>query len=102
MVTTERVADRRERAVGELAAEVHRDLAAKRYVLRALFRFQLHQPDMKEIGHGLLDRFNVGLDVMCANEIAQSLAGRLPRYPRPAHPKQWPHTRQEYLAHHHP
>src|SRR5690242_4859361 len=82
MVAAEGLADRREGIVGELAAEVHRDLAAKRYVLGALFRFKLRKPDMKVIGHGLLDRVDVGFDVVCANEIAQSLAGKLRRYRR--------------------
>src|SRR5260370_42535913 len=85
MVAAKGLADRREGALGKFAAEIHRDLAAKRYVLSALFRFKLSKPDMKEIGHGPLDRFDVGFDVMCANEIAQSLAGELPRYRRLAH-----------------
>src|SRR5260370_39029858 len=80
MVAAEGLADRREGAFSQLAAEVHRDLAAKRYVLGALFRLKLSKPNMKEIGHGPLDRFDVGFDVMCANEIAQSLAGGLRRY----------------------
>src|ERR1700682_2768531 len=55
MVAAEGFADRRKRAVGHLAAEVHRDLPAKGDVLRALFRFQIGQPHMEKIRDGLLD-----------------------------------------------
>src|SRR6266849_30318 len=97
MVAAKGLADRREGALGKFAAEIHRDLAAKRYVLSALFRFKLSKPDMKEIGHGPLDRFDVGFDVMCANEIAQSLAGELRRYCRLAHRSECPKTRKASL-----
>src|SRR6266849_10953642 len=97
MVAAEGLADRRERAFGQLAAEVHCDLAAKRYVLSALFRLKLSKPNMKEIGHGPLDRFDVGFDVMCANEIAQSLAGELRRYCRFAHRSECSKTRKASL-----
>src|SRR5216684_1877952 len=97
MVAAKGLADRREGALGKFAAEIHRDLAAKRYVLSALFRFKLSKPDMKEIGHGPLDRFDVGFDVMCANEIAQSLAGELRRYRRLAHRSECPKTRKASL-----
>ena len=70
MVAAEGGADGREGAVGKLAAEVHRDLAAKRYVLCALLRFELRKPGMKEIGHGLLDRFDIRLGLMSANQVA--------------------------------
>src|SRR5713226_3710666 len=97
MVAAEGLADRREGAFGQLAAEVHRDLAAKRYVLSAPFRFKLSKPDMKVIGHGPLDGFNVGFDIVCANEIAQSLAGELRRYCRLAHRRECSKTREASL-----
>src|SRR5216683_520043 len=89
MVAAEGLADRREGAFGQLAA--------KRYVLGALFRLKLSKPNMKEIGHGPLDRFDVGFDVMCANEIAQSLAGELRRYCRLAHRSECSKTRKASL-----
>src|ERR1700674_5410040 len=97
MVAAESLADRREGAFGQLAAKVHRDLAAKRYVLGALFRFKLSKPNMKVIGHGPLDRFDVGFDVVCANEIAQSLAGGRRRYRRLAYGGERRETREASL-----
>src|ERR1700722_1255167 len=51
MVASEMFADSRKRAVGQLAAQVHRNLAAECDVLRALLRLQIRKPDMEKIGN---------------------------------------------------
>src|ERR1700733_2374522 len=58
MIASEMFADSRKRAVGQLAAQVHRDLAAECDVLSALLRLQIRKPDMKKIGNRLLDRID--------------------------------------------
>ena len=79
MIAAEMLADGRKRAVGQLAAQVHRDLAAECDVLRALLRLQIGQPDMEKIRDRLLDRFDVGLRFVIANQIAAAPGARTPR-----------------------
>src|SRR5271156_1545978 len=61
MVAPEMLADGRKRAVGQLAAQVHRNLAAERDVLGALLRLQIRQPYMEKIRDRLLYRIDIRL-----------------------------------------
>ena len=42
-------------------------------MLRALLRFQIRQPNMEKIRNRLLDHFDIGLQLVRANQIAQGL-----------------------------
>ena len=79
MVAAERLADSREGAVGQLAAQVHRDLAAKGNMLGALLGLQVGQPNMEEIRYRLLDYLDSRLQVVIADKIMQRLAREIDR-----------------------
>src|SRR5438552_15346826 len=59
MVAAEVLANGGKGTLGHFAAEIHRDLATERDMLRPLLRFEVDQADMEEIRHCLLDHLDI-------------------------------------------
>src|SRR6266436_4015499 len=74
VIAAEMFANSWERALGQLAAEIHRDLAAERDMLRALFGLQVGQPNVEVVRDGFLNHFDIGLALVRADQIVERLA----------------------------
>ena len=85
MITSEVFANRREGAVGKLAAQVHRYLPAESDALRAFFGFEISKWYVKEVGDGLLDDLDSWPLILSADKVVQSLPCEFDRNTRPAH-----------------
>src|SRR5215469_8927961 len=77
MVAAEMRADAGKRVVGNLTAEIHRDLPAESDTLRALLGFEIRQGNMERIRNGLLNSFDVGFAFISPNQVAQGSARKL-------------------------
>ena len=83
MVTAEMLADAGKRVAGYLTAQIHRNLPAERDTLRAFFRFEIPQANMKAIRNDPLNSFDIGFAFISPNQVSQGLARKLDRNRRP-------------------
>ena len=65
------------RAAGYLTAVIHRNLPAERDTLRALFRLEIRQTNMKPIRNDPLNSLDVGFAFISPNQVSQGFARKL-------------------------
>src|SRR3984893_14289891 len=77
MVAAEMLAYAGKRVAGYLTAQIHRNLPAERDTLRAFFRFEIPQANMKAIRNDPLNSLDVGFAFIGSNQVSQGLARKL-------------------------
>ncbi len=77
VIASETLTDSGEGVVGQFAAKVHRDLAAKRQVLGASSRHEIDQPHVEIYRDRLLNGFDGDLAILSRDKVAQGVAREL-------------------------
>src|SRR5690349_1194272 len=80
VLAAERAADLRQRGMGELTGEIHRDLAGERHRLRAVLRLEVGELDPVGLRHLALNLFDRDDLLFLAPEIAEHFLSEVDRH----------------------